>query len=1100
VPSLNVAYFATTRMARRGALVAESALIVRTAFAVALTGVFALPALSEEPYLEFARRLRENGMPDIAADYLQHLAERKPSAEVSALIPLELGRARFDVAVREGDLKKRNQQFSAARSAYESFLTTHRDDPRFAEIQLELARLIALEGKLLLDQAKQQESSAARKDLTAQAGRLFKDAADQLAHATGAVDKRLSQLQDSTKNEEKARKTDLETIRSRARLDEAINLINRSATLLESRDTKGRASTITEAKKLLTVLAAGDETDPLTWQAKVWQGRLSEEIDARPEAVRIYSELAKQTAPAAAAAARTAGYLFLRVQANEEQAPDRAARVRQVVSACEDWLKTHRDVIDSPEGQGVRYILATLLEEQARPGIVRPQNQANAPPRITTAYQATLAKAEHIYKDLSATENDYTDRARRRRNAILVILLGDRARDVAKLITFEECYVTAQVEAADLGRGRAPPEERTERLAKIVSCLKRGLFLAGKGDNPNDVTDARLMLAYAYLAAGEPYQAAILAEYLSRSSPIGRRAAEAAAYALQAYAAILDGDRRRNAGADEIKADQRRLRGVAELMEKTWPNEEATDMARHQLGGFLVEDRNYLDAIAMLGRVAPTYAGFAEARYQEGAAAQKAQGDDLVSAAKKKELLRRAIADLEKVPDPSPGASEQTTLAGCLARLEFGNLLLLDVKPDGTNFGRAAEVAKQIAKLVPELSLEESYATQVAAEANRLKLAAAGGRALQLIAAEKFEEARAGLAPLVAAAEKDANQKDVYEPLREAQRQIVTLALRCAIIENKAGEADKALFLLRRICPPDGPGAANSRLLQVVIDLKREAVAFKEKGETARRDRLERGLTGFVDELAKAPNLTSEVRLFLASAYASLDQHTKAADLLKDFPAAAEGDGAKRYQAVRVALMREYRLGRQFQQASAVVNDALKSWGKNNLDVQRERVLLLEDADNLGAAFKAAREIEDALKKGWNDFERAGRDEKAADEAERSAKTEDERTKAQQAKAEATARRAAAEPLREAYWEFYFYEIGIVLKNDLKKAKDAADKERRLGVIAAAIKKLEDGQADFGGKDLRARYRALVDGEPMLKQKYLEARGKRLYADPGGKD
>jgi hypothetical protein len=240
------------------------------------------------------------------------------------------------------------------------------------------------------------------------------------------------------------------------------------------------------------------------------------------------------------------------------------------------------------------------------------------------------------------------------------------------------------------------------------------------------------------------------------------------------------------------------------------------------------------------------------------------------------------------------------------------------------------------------------------------------------------------------------------------------------------------------------------------------------------------------------------VRLFLASAYASLDKHKKAADLLKDYPAptATEGDEVKRFQAIRVALMRESRLGGDYQQASAIINDALKSWGKTNLDVQRERVFLLEDAGNMGAAFKACREIEGGLKKGWTDFERANRDDKAADDAERTAKTEDDRAKAQQAKGEASLRRAAAQPLRDAYWEFYFYEIRIVLKNDQKKAKDVADKDRRLAAIADAIKKLEDGQEDFGGKDLREKYRALVDGEPILKQKYLEAHGKRLYASP----
>jgi len=325
---------------------------------------------------------------------------------------------------------------------------------------------------------------------------------------------------------------------------------------------------------------------------------------------------------------------------------------------------------------------------------------------------------------------------------------------------------------------------------------------------------------------------------------------------------------------------------------------------------------------------------------------------------------------------------------------------------------------------------------------------------------------------------------------------VVLLALRAAIVENNAGEADKALALLRKITPATGAGTANDRLLRLVLDLKREADALKEKGQAAQREKLDNGLTAFVDELTKAPNLAPDARFFLASAYASLDKHKKAAELLKDYPPpkSAEGDDAKRYHAVRVALMREYRLAGDFQQALYVLNDALKSWGKSNLDVQRERVFLFEDAGNLGGAFKACREMEDALKKGWTDYEVAGQDEKRADDAERNAKTDEDRGKAQQAKGEATVRKTNAQPLRDAYWEFYFYEIRVVLKNDLKRAKDESDKERRLGVLAQAIKKLEDGQEDFGGGDLRQRYQELVEAEPLLKKKYVEAQGKRLLA------
>jgi hypothetical protein len=1064
----------------------------------ALAGLIAAPACGEEPYLEFARALRDNGLPDVAADYLQSLSSRKLPSDLAALIPLEAARARLDVAVQEGDSKKRNQQFASARAAYEAFVKNNPNHPRSAEAKLDLARLVAFQGKHLLDQARRQDSKSARKDMTAQAGQLFKEAADQLSKAAAEINKRLGQLLDPKTDNERAQKADLTRARLQAQLEEAINLINQSNTLFDVRDIKGRTAVINQARDVLNRVSKADENDPASWQAKVWLGRLAEEIDAKPEAIKRYTELTKETSPAAAAAARSAAYHLLRLQALDERVPDRAAHIRQVAAACDDWLKKNRAVSNTPEGQGVRFILAELLEEQARPGIVRPQNQPNAPPRVTGSYRQLLVRAERIFKELVDSDNEYTEKARSHRAGILVVLLAERAQDISKLTTFEECYLTAQVEAFEMTQGKKSEDDKAKLLAKIVAALKRGLVLAKASDNPKDVADARVMLTYAYLTGNEPYHAAILGEYLCRTNPTGHRGAEAAAYALQGYASILDASRRRNAGADELAADQRHLRSVAEFMEKTWPDDDATDIARHQLGTFLIEDKNFPDAIAMLSRIAPSYAGLGQARYQEGSAAQRVQILDDMSADRKKALLRQALGDLEKVPDPAPGSSEETSLSACLARLQYGNLLLLDEKPDGSNYAKAEAVGKRIGQLVPELSLDESFTPQVSAEATKLQLAGVSGQALTLLRADKFDDARKVLAPLVAAVEKDAGKKDVYEPLREAQRQVVALALRAAILENKAGDADKAMGLLRRISPATGAGNANDRLLRVVVELKREADAFKEKGETAKREKLDNGLTAFVDELAKAPNLNTDARLFLASAYASLDKHVKAAELLKDYPApkSMEGDEARKYQAIRVALMREYRLGGQYQLASGVVSDALKSWGKNNLDVQREKVFLYEDAGNLPAAHKACREVEDALKKNWSDYERAAADEKAADDAERNAKNDDERSKAQQTKGEATSRKAAAQPLRDAYWEFYFYEIRIVLKNDLKKAKDPADKEQRLTRIAGAIKKLEDGQEDFGGKDLKEKYRALVDGEPMLKQKYQEAQGKRLY----GKD
>jgi hypothetical protein len=681
---------------------------------------------------------------------------------------------------------------------------------------------------------------------------------------------------------------------------------------------------------------------------------------------------------------------------------------------------------------------------------------------------------------------------------VLVLLMADRTSDLAKLTTFEECHLAAQVQAHELSQSKLSREERAQRFAKVIATLQRGLALAGRGDAPREVADARVMLAYAHLAGGDLYAAAVLGEHLGRSRLAGARAADATAYALQAYAAILAAGRRRGAPDDELRTDQRRLRALAELMERTWPDEPVTDVARHQLGSFLLADNNYPDAIAMLARIAPTYPGLAQARYEEGAAAQKAQSPAVkLPADQKKALLRRAIADLEAVPDPVPGASEESTVATCLAKLQLGNLLLIDEQPNGRNYERAEALGRTLADLAPKLGLDDQLGPQVATDAAKLRRAGAAGRAFVLLKADKVTEARKLLDPLVAQVRAELDGKAPhadeawYQPYREVQREVLLLGMRAAILDGKPDAAQQSLQLLRKAA---GGESDNDRLLRLVFDLKRDADALKAKGATAKRDALDKGLIAFLDELAKPKDLSPEARLFLAQAYAGLDRHDRAAALYKDYPPAdaADAEAVKRAQAVRALLMREYRLAKDFTQAQAVLNDALASWGKTNLDVQREKVLLLEDAGKLADAHRACRQMQDALKKSWTDYERARRDERAADEAERVATSEDDRRKVQEARSTAQAKADAARPLRDAYWEFYFYEIRIVLKNDLKRAKDDADKERRLGSIAQAIKKLEDGQDDFGGGDLRDRYRELIDGEPVLKQKYVEAQGKRL--------
>ncbi|HTK78566.1 MAG TPA: hypothetical protein VL371_25130, partial [Gemmataceae bacterium] len=94
-------------------------------------------ARAEEPHLDFVRGLQARGMADLAADYLQRLSANPP-ANLRAILPLELARARLEQANQEGDDKKRAALFAAARRDFEAFLAETRDAKLTARANLEL--------------------------------------------------------------------------------------------------------------------------------------------------------------------------------------------------------------------------------------------------------------------------------------------------------------------------------------------------------------------------------------------------------------------------------------------------------------------------------------------------------------------------------------------------------------------------------------------------------------------------------------------------------------------------------------------------------------------------------------------------------------------------------------------------------------------------------------------------------------------------------------------------------------------------------------------------------------------------------------------------
>lgn len=1069
--------------------------------AVFLTALFHPCSLrADEPHLELVRGLRARGMADLALEYLQRLSANPP-ASLRSVLPLEIAKARMELAVSESNERKRSRRFDEARAAYDAFVKANPSHPLVAEASLDIARLVAFQGKHLLAQARRADDAPTRSALIQKARPLFADAAARLAAAATQIDDILTRIASSTNADEQAAKKTLTQAKMQAQLESGINRLNAALTMPDNSGVqiKARGAEIDKARAALEVLATGSEDSPYCWLARLWIGRCLDEMDSKADSRRMFESIAGESNPSAEEAARTAAFLLLKAAAEDKQAPKRSEQLRTVIAGLEEWLAKHQGKSPPNDTQAAQYLLAVLLEEQALSGVDR--DRPGTPTRINAGIAQQLARVERLLKQIVDADGEFADRARNRRAALLVLLLGDRAAgDVTRLISFEECYLAAQVEAFHLSQGKMAGADRGKSYGRIAALLRRGLNLAGRTDSARDVAEARAMLAYTYLAGGDPYAAAVYGEHVGKSNLAGARSPEVTAYALQAYSTIISLGRERHESDDDLKPDQRRLRNLAEFMEKTWPEETATDFARHQLGSFLLEDHNFVEAGSMLNRIAPSYPGIAQARYQQGVAAQRAQAKDVpLSANQKLSLLQQAIAGLEQLPEPTAGSDDDTTLALCMAKCQLGNLYLFDESGRGASFVKAAELGRRLAEIVPKMNLDSKVSPQLQVEANKLHLAGTQNRAFLLMQAHQLDAARLLLQPAYERVRKeieiakppDFASEPWYESYREVQRQVIALVLRLAIQEDQTETAHQALALLRRASGQ--LENANDRLLRLVYDLKREADDFKKKGETERRDKLEKGLVTFLDELAKPKSIADDVRLFLAQAYGGLGRHDRAAELLAGYPAPANGgdEQRNRYQSVRLMLAREHRLAKQIESARAVLQDILGSWGKNDLSVRREKVLLLEDAGNFGAAVQECREIKRSLLPARIDYDRAVREEKLADEAERSAKTDDARQKAAQDRATAQAKKNGTQSLRERYWEFDFYDTRIVLRS-CQKVVDPATRDQKIAAVAANIKKLEDAFPDVVGKDLREQYLSLFEMEPALKVKYQQAEGKVL--------
>jgi hypothetical protein len=300
-------------------------------------------------------------------------------------------------------------------------------------------------------------------------------------------------------------------------------------------------------------------------------------------------------------------------------------------------------------------------------------------------------------------------------------------------------------------------------------------------------------------------------------------------------------------------------------------------------------------------------------------------------------------------------------------------------------------------------------------------------------------------------------------------RSLLVLELRSKVQEGNTKQAQEVFDVLKSTSGYF-EGGATGVLLEIVQQLKTqiaelEAAAAMDPAKKEELNKILSGFTTFLDKLAEQPATLSEDLIgFVSNSYSGMKKHKKAAEMLAKIPSPQPApanpndkpeDKEKReqedrrkeafYHHVRLTYVRELRLDKQFDKASAEIKKILAGWGRNNLDAQKEQIFILEDEEKYApAATMWSRMMQDKLKP------YVGKDNR----------------------------------LTEQYFECYYHRVWCVYKFGMKQT-DADKKQKYINQAANLILQLDRSKVTLADY-LRKKFDDLLKQEPPLKKQYDE--------------